>query len=243
MAEEKLLDHIISRLEPQLLDYVEESRDTNQSSSNRFPNRNRQENRRETRANNRHSDNSRPQREFNIFEGQGVANNRMFDSRRRAGQSDHRFHNQGGRQSGSRNGAFRGQNGQDKIIRWALKPSEFNVEWEHRPGTQNVVADVLSKDSVDNVEGSQISCAALRALALNSREILIKEHQEDPELGHIYRYLENPEDNSDNATVCEGRSQDFKLIDGLLFYAERERTIVQFLGNSEYTSLNLFAKQ
>ncbi|GFV62901.1 retrovirus-related Pol polyprotein from transposon 17.6 [Trichonephila clavipes] len=85
MTEEKLLDHVISRLEPQILDYVE------------------QENWRETRGNNRYSDNSRPQGEFNRFEGQGVADNRRFDGRRRGGQSDHRFHNQGGRQGGSRN--------------------------------------------------------------------------------------------------------------------------------------------
>ncbi|GFW35950.1 uncharacterized protein TNCV_1927791 [Trichonephila clavipes] len=88
----------------------------------------------------------------------------------------------------------------------ALRVSEFNIEWEHRPGTQNVVADVLSRNPVDNVEGSQISCAAPRALALNSREQLIQEQEEDPELGHIYRYLENPEDGSVNATVCQDDS-------------------------------------
>ncbi|GFV46876.1 uncharacterized protein TNCV_2092281 [Trichonephila clavipes] len=147
MREEKLLDHVISRLEPQLLDYVEvrhpqttskilqiidkyeesflnrrirgsgqEFRDANQSASNRFPNRNRQDNWRETRVNNRYSDNSRRQREFNRFEVQGIEDNRRFDSRRRSGQSDHRFHNQGGRQGGSRNGAFRGQNGQNRYL-------------------------------------------------------------------------------------------------------------------------------
>ncbi|GFY02221.1 uncharacterized protein TNCV_5100801 [Trichonephila clavipes] len=103
MTEEKLLDHVVSRLEPQILDYVEvrhpqttsnhlqiidkyeerfvnrrirgslqEFRDTNQSASNRFPKRNRQENWRETSGNNRYSDNSRSQKEFNTFEGQGV---------------------------------------------------------------------------------------------------------------------------------------------------------------------------
>ncbi|GFX61253.1 retrovirus-related Pol polyprotein from transposon 297 [Trichonephila clavipes] len=46
-------------------------------------------------------------------------------------------------------------------------------------------------------------CAALRALALNSREQLIREQREDPELGHIYRYLENPDDSSVNPTVGE----------------------------------------
>ncbi|GFX89703.1 retrovirus-related Pol polyprotein from transposon 297 [Trichonephila clavipes] len=50
------------------------------------------------RGNNRYSDNSRPKREFNTFDGQGVADNRRFDGRRRDGQSDKRFHNQGGRQ-------------------------------------------------------------------------------------------------------------------------------------------------
>ncbi|GFT96658.1 hypothetical protein TNCV_5022891 [Trichonephila clavipes] len=55
------------------------------------------------------------------------------------------------------------------------------------------------------MDGSQISCAALRALALNSIEQLIREQREDPELGHIYRYLENPDDGSVNANVCEER--------------------------------------
>ncbi|GFW70754.1 transposon Ty3-I Gag-Pol polyprotein [Trichonephila clavipes] len=75
------------------------------------------------------------------------------------------------------------------------------------------------------MDGSQISCAALRALALNSREQHIREQREDPELGHIYRYLENPDDGSVNATVCEDWSQDFKIIDGLLFYAKYSTTL------------------
>ncbi|GFX32629.1 uncharacterized protein TNCV_3705011 [Trichonephila clavipes] len=147
MTEEKLLDHVISWLEPQILDCVEvrhpqttsnllqiidkyeerflnrktrgssrEFRDTNQSENNRFPIRNWQENWRETRGNNRYSDNSRPRREFNRFEGQGVANNWKFDGRRRGGQSDHRLHNQGGRQGSSRNGAFRGRNDQNRYL-------------------------------------------------------------------------------------------------------------------------------
>ncbi|GFT01347.1 retrovirus-related Pol polyprotein from transposon 297 [Trichonephila clavipes] len=85
MAEEKFIDHIISRLESKLSDYVE----------------------RDTRVSNRYSDNSRPQRESNRFGAQGVGDNRRFDSRRRSGQSDHRFNNHVGRQGGSRNGAFR----------------------------------------------------------------------------------------------------------------------------------------
>ncbi|GFU48321.1 hypothetical protein TNCV_4946271 [Trichonephila clavipes] len=75
------------------------------------------------------------------------------------------------------------------------------------------------------MDGSEISCPALRALALNSREQLIREQREDPELGHIYRYLENPDDGSVNATVCEGWSQNFKIIDCLLFYAKYSTTL------------------
>ncbi|GFW77087.1 hypothetical protein TNCV_2725171 [Trichonephila clavipes] len=75
------------------------------------------------------------------------------------------------------------------MIKWTLKLSEFNIEWDYRPGVQNVVAHVLSRNPVGNMDGSQISCAALRALSLNSREQLIRQQREDPELGHIYRYL------------------------------------------------------
>ncbi|GFX67882.1 transposon Tf2-6 polyprotein [Trichonephila clavipes] len=342
MREEKLLDHIISRCSSQ------EFRDAGHSASSPFPNRNGQENWQDTRVNNRCTDKSRPQREFNRFEGQGVGDNWRFDSRRQSGQSDHRFNNQSGRKGGSRNGAFRGQNGQNRLkkkgakfnlsteaqdafnkvkralteapvlqlpnfqeqfnlftdasgfgigavlnqnhrpiafasrtlnkaernytvtkreclaliwalnkfktyfgtlpvkvitdhaaltkltnrknlssrmIRWALKLLEFNIEWEHRPGVQNFVADVLSRNPMGNVDGPQISFAALRALALNSREQLIREQREDTELGHIYRYLENPDDGFVNVTVCEDWSQDLKLIDGLLFRAKYSTTL------------------
>ncbi|GFT15520.1 retrovirus-related Pol polyprotein from transposon 17.6 [Trichonephila clavipes] len=50
-----------------------------------------------------------------------------------------------------------GKNLSNLMIRWALKLSEFNIEWEHRPGVQNVVADVLSRNPVGTPEGSQIS--------------------------------------------------------------------------------------
>ncbi|GFT59881.1 uncharacterized protein TNCV_3349661 [Trichonephila clavipes] len=70
----------------------------------------------ETRGNIRYTDNSRPRREFNRFENQGVAENQRFDGRRRGGQSDHRFHNQGGRQGNSRNSAFKGQNDRNRYL-------------------------------------------------------------------------------------------------------------------------------
>ncbi|GFX95177.1 uncharacterized protein TNCV_847691 [Trichonephila clavipes] len=95
MSEEKLIDHIISRLEPQILDYVEVRNPQTTSNLLKIIDKNRQENWRETRCNNRYADNSRPRREFNRFESQGVVDNQRFDGRRRGGQSDHRFHNQG----------------------------------------------------------------------------------------------------------------------------------------------------
>ncbi|GFW64609.1 retrovirus-related Pol polyprotein from transposon 297 [Trichonephila clavipes] len=55
-----------------------------------------------------------------MFEGQGVADNRRFDGRHRGGQSDHRFHNQGGRQGGSRNGSFRGQPGLNHVLYYEI---------------------------------------------------------------------------------------------------------------------------
>ncbi|GFX49901.1 uncharacterized protein TNCV_1031521 [Trichonephila clavipes] len=116
MTEEKLLDHVISRLEPQILDYVEVRHPQTTSNLLQIIDKNRQENWREMRGNNRHSDNSKLQREFNRFVGQGVADNRIFDGRRRGDSSDHRFHNQGGRQGGSRNGAFRGRNDQNRYL-------------------------------------------------------------------------------------------------------------------------------
>ncbi|GFT17284.1 hypothetical protein TNCV_4806091 [Trichonephila clavipes] len=64
----------------------------------------------ENRNNERYANNSRPQREFNRFENQGFTNNHRFEGRRQGGQSDQPFHSQGGRQSGSRNSSFRGQN-------------------------------------------------------------------------------------------------------------------------------------
>ncbi|GFX19693.1 hypothetical protein TNCV_2076011 [Trichonephila clavipes] len=69
---------------------------TNRSTNNHFTNRNNQDNWRDTRVETRYHDTSRPQRESNRFGGQGVGDNRRFDSRRLSGQSDHRFNNHGG---------------------------------------------------------------------------------------------------------------------------------------------------
>ncbi|GFW23406.1 uncharacterized protein TNCV_3805041 [Trichonephila clavipes] len=117
----ELLDHIISRLEPQRLDYVEVRHPQTMSSLLQ----NRQEKWRDTRVETRYHDISRPQRAPNRFGGQGVGDNSRFDSRRRSGQSDHRFINHGGRQGSSRNGAFQGQNGQDRISSLKMTPVDL----------------------------------------------------------------------------------------------------------------------
>ncbi|GFW87150.1 uncharacterized protein TNCV_5125041 [Trichonephila clavipes] len=106
------------------------------------------------------------------------------------------------------------------MIRWVLKLEEFNIEWEHRSGTQNAVADVLSSNPVESVIGERYICAIIGDLVLSSREHLIEKQRKDPELGHIYRYLENPEDSSVNATICENWSRDFRFIEDLLFHAK-----------------------
>ncbi|GFX25100.1 hypothetical protein TNCV_2752751 [Trichonephila clavipes] len=105
------------------------------------------------------------------------------------------------------------------MIRWALKLAEFNIEWEHRPGTQNTIADVLSRNQIESIIGEKVNCAIIRDLVLSSRDQLI-EQKTNPELDHIYRYLENPEDSSVNAAICENWSRDFRLVEGLLFYAK-----------------------
>ncbi|GFX64956.1 hypothetical protein TNCV_450941 [Trichonephila clavipes] len=78
------------------------------------------------------------------------------------------------------------------MIRWALKLAEFNIEWEHRPGTQNTIADVLSRSPIESIIGEKVNCTIIRDLVLSSRDQLIEEQKTDPELGYIYRYLENP---------------------------------------------------
>ncbi|GFW07065.1 transposon Ty3-I Gag-Pol polyprotein [Trichonephila clavipes] len=82
--------------------------------------------------------------------------------------------------------------------------SKVKAITEIKPPKNNKEVSKSLGMAVDNMDVSQISCAALRALALSSREQLIRNQREDPELGHIYRYLENPDDGSVNATVCEG---------------------------------------
>ncbi|GFX57985.1 uncharacterized protein TNCV_4047441 [Trichonephila clavipes] len=68
------------------------------------------------------------------------------------------------------------------MIRWVLKLTEFNIEWEHHSGTQNAVVDVLSRNPVESIIGEKVNCAIIRDLVLSSREQLIEEQRKDPEV-------------------------------------------------------------
>ncbi|GFY13260.1 transposable element Tcb2 transposase [Trichonephila clavipes] len=140
MSEEKLIDHVVSRLEPQILDYVEVRHPRNtanllqivdkyeerfmhrqiRGSSEGFRSSGPHEN---NRFNTRHRqenwrENRNNERYANNSRPQREFNrfenqgfaNRRFEGKRQGGQSDQPFHSQGGRQSGSRNSSFRGQN-------------------------------------------------------------------------------------------------------------------------------------
>ncbi|GFT20901.1 retrovirus-related Pol polyprotein from transposon opus [Trichonephila clavipes] len=61
-----------------------------------------------------------------------------------------------------------GKNLSNKMIRWALKSAELNIEWEHRPSTQNKVADVLSRNTFESIIGEKVNCFLIRDLVLSS---------------------------------------------------------------------------
>ncbi|GFY16689.1 uncharacterized protein TNCV_2788111 [Trichonephila clavipes] len=63
------------------------------------------------------------------------------------------------------------------------------------------MANVSDNNIIESIIAKNVSCAIIRDLVLSSRDQLIEEQKTDPELGHIYRYLENPEDSSVNAAI------------------------------------------
>ncbi|GFT74809.1 hypothetical protein TNCV_2517001 [Trichonephila clavipes] len=71
-----------------------------------------------------------------------------------------------------------GKNLSSRMIRWALMLTEFNVEWEHHQGAQNVVADVLSRNPIETIVRENIACAVIRDLVLSTREQLISEQRQ-----------------------------------------------------------------
>ncbi|GFX60040.1 uncharacterized protein TNCV_4557211 [Trichonephila clavipes] len=90
-----------------------------------------------------------------------------------------------------------------------IKVDERNLRVDVSETKLNVVANVSDKNPVESIIGEKVNCAIIRDLVLSSREQLIEQQRTDPELGHIYRYLENPEDSSVNATICENGPEIF----------------------------------
>ncbi|GFV91289.1 retrovirus-related Pol polyprotein from transposon opus [Trichonephila clavipes] len=75
-----------------------------------------------------------------------------------------------------------GKNLSNRMVRWALKLAEFNIEWEHRLGIQNAVANVFSTNPIEIIIGEKVHCAIIRDLVLSLRDQLIEEQRTDPEV-------------------------------------------------------------
>ncbi|GFV82312.1 hypothetical protein TNCV_3443021 [Trichonephila clavipes] len=99
-----------------------------------------------------------------------------------------------------------------------IKIDDGNLRVDLSETKLNIVANGLDNNTIESIIGDKVNSPIIRNLVLSSRDQLIEEQKTDPELGHIYRYLENPEDSSVNAAICEN-SRDFRLVEGLLFYA------------------------
>ncbi|GFW73180.1 uncharacterized protein TNCV_484061 [Trichonephila clavipes] len=105
-----------------------------------------------------------------------------------------------------------------------IKINDGNLRVDLSETKLNVVANVLDNNTIESIIGEKVNCAMIRDLVLSLRDQLI-EQKTDPELGHIYRYLENPEDSSVDAAICENWSRDFRLVEGLLFYAKNATSL------------------
>ncbi|GFW28214.1 hypothetical protein TNCV_4499441 [Trichonephila clavipes] len=46
-----------------------------------------------------------------------------------------------------------------------IKISRFNIEWEHRPGTQNTIANILSRNPIESIIGEKVNCAIIREIS------------------------------------------------------------------------------
>ncbi|GFT93019.1 hypothetical protein TNCV_4659491 [Trichonephila clavipes] len=77
-----------------------------------------------------------------------------------------------------------------------IKVDDENLRVNLSETKLNVVAKVSDNSTIESIIGEKVNCAIIRALVLSSRDQLIEEQKTDPELGHIYRYPENPEDSS-----------------------------------------------
>ncbi|GFU03533.1 uncharacterized protein TNCV_2257411 [Trichonephila clavipes] len=75
-----------------------------------------------------------------------------------------------------------------------IKVDDGNLRVDLSETKLNVVANVLDNNTIENIIGEKVNCGIIRGLVLSPRDQFIEEQKTDPELGYIYRYLENPED-------------------------------------------------
>ncbi|GFS69786.1 uncharacterized protein TNCV_3006661 [Trichonephila clavipes] len=116
-----------------------------------------------------------------------------------------------------------------------MKVDDGNLRVDLSETKLNVVANVLDNNTIESIIGESY-WAIIRDLILSSRDQLIEEQKTDPELGHMYRYLENPEDSSVNAAICENWSRDFRQVEGLLFHVKYATSLGEM---REYIPQNL----
>ncbi|GFV81302.1 uncharacterized protein TNCV_4773281 [Trichonephila clavipes] len=143
--------------------------------------------------------------------------NQWFESMNKFQNDDRRFNNRGYqfRNRGQKDDFSRGDQRNMDFDRKSLaiqdsqvediKIDEGNLRVDLSETKLNVVANVLD-NTVESIIGEKVNCAIIRDLVLSSRDQLIEEQRTDPELGHIYRYLEKAEDSSVNAAICENWS-------------------------------------
>ncbi|GFW03423.1 hypothetical protein TNCV_1739731 [Trichonephila clavipes] len=101
-----------------------------------------------------------------------------------------------------------------------IKIDDGNLRFDLSEKKLNAVANVLDINTIEKIIGEKVNCEIIRDFEHSSRDQLIEQQKTNPELDHIYRYLENPEDSSVNAAICQKWSRDFRLVEGLLFYAK-----------------------
>ncbi|GFW36162.1 uncharacterized protein TNCV_4930241 [Trichonephila clavipes] len=228
MSEKAHVDHIVVRLEPQVQDYVEVRNPQNtvqllevlskfgerysgkairgSRNSNNVEGRGWNERRMSNVGNDRGNwRNSEVVRRSNNGRNDYRGNyenrrqgNQWFESRNRFQNEDRRFNDRGYQfRNGGQNDDFsRG----DQRNRGSSE--NFHRGDRRQMGRLNVlkVSDV-KRNPIESKIGEKVHCAIIKDLVLSSRDQLIEEQRTDPELDHIYRYLENPEDSSVKVTI------------------------------------------
>ncbi|GFT24076.1 uncharacterized protein TNCV_2063401 [Trichonephila clavipes] len=101
-----------------------------------------------------------------------------------------------------------------------IKIDDGNLRVDLSETKLNVVANVLDNNTIESIIGEKVNCVYNNQRFGTFVTRSVNRRKTDPELGHIYRYLENPEDSSVNVAICENWSCDFRLVEGLLFYAK-----------------------